>query len=69
MLLLVTCLYPPDGMGHLQRVKVHLFLMRLLMRIRPVAIISTILVRVDLVTYGIASFPVFIRVIALENTF
>jgi hypothetical protein len=67
MLLLVTCLYPLDGMGHQQRVKVRLFLMRLLMMIRLGAIISTIRVRADLVTYGIAAFPVFIRVITLED--
>jgi hypothetical protein len=65
MLLLVTCLYPLDGMGHQQRVKVRLCPMKLLMMIRLGAIISTIRVRADLVTHGIASFPVFIRVIAL----
>jgi hypothetical protein len=41
MLLLVTCLYPLDGMGHQQRVKVRLCPMKLLMKIRRVAVIST----------------------------
>jgi hypothetical protein len=41
MLLLVTCLYPPDATGHQQRVKVHLCPMRLLMMIRRVTVMST----------------------------
>ena len=65
MLLLVICLYPLDGMGHRQRVKARPFLMKLLMMIRRVAVISRNPCQGDMMTYSIAPFPVFIRVVAL----